>query len=88
VLITENRDGEVQNVVYKIRCKICDQIYIGETCLRAHDRLGEHLRYSKYPLTPSNVNQSFALHHNSLHKGLEPNLEFDISRIESNTVQR
>ena len=88
LLITENRDCEVKNVVYKIRCKICNQIYIGETCRRAHDRLGEHLRYAKYPLTPSNVNQSFALHYNSLHNGLEPNLEFDILRIESNTVRR
>ena len=88
LLITENRDCEVKNVVYKIRCKICKQIYIGETCRRAHDRLGEHLRYAKYPLTPSNVNQSFALHYNSLHNGLEPNLEFDILKIESNTVRR
>jgi hypothetical protein len=88
LLITENRDCEVKNVVYKIRYKICDQIYTGETCRRAHDRLGEHLRYAKYPLTPSNVNQSFALHYNSLHNGLEPNPEFDILRIESNTVRR
>ena len=34
------------------------------------------------------MSQSFALHYNSLHNGLEPNLEFDILRIESNTVRR
>ena len=88
LLISKNKDCEVKNVVYKIRCKICDQLYIGETCRRAHDRLGEHLRYAKYPRTPSNVNQAFALHYNSLHNGSEPNLEFDILKVESNTVRR
>ena len=88
LLTTKNKDCEVKNVVYKIKCKICDQLYIGETCRTAHDRLGEHLRYAKYPLTPSNSNQAFALHYISLHNGLEPILEFEILKIESNTVRR
>ena len=88
LLITENKDCEVKNVVYKVKCRICDQIYIGETCRRAHDRLGEHLRYSTFPLTPSNINQAFAIHYSTLHAGLSPDLEFDILKIESNTVRR
>ena len=88
LLITENKDCEVKNVVYKITCKICNDIYIGETCRRAHDRLGEHLRYAKFPLTPSNISQAFAIHYNNLHTGLEPNLEFEILKTESNTARR
>ena len=65
-----------------------DQIYIGKTCRRAHDRLGEHLRYSTFPLTPSNINQAFAIHYTTLHAGLSPDLEFEILKIESNTVRR
>ena len=88
LLITNNKDCEVKNVVYKVKCKICDQIYVGETCRRAHDRLGEHLRYASFPLTPSNVSQAFAMHYTSLHAGLSPDLEFEILKVESNTVRR
>ena len=88
LLITANKDCEVKNIVYKVRCKICNQLYIGETSRRAHDRLGEHLRYATYPLTPSNVNQAFALHYTSLHTGLNPDLEFEVLKVERNTVRR
>ena len=87
LLITENKDCEVKNVAYKVTCKICNNIYIGETCRRAHERLGEHLRYAKFPLTPFNISQAFAIHYNNLHRGSEPNLEFEILKTESNTAR-
>ena len=88
LLITANKDCEIKNIVYKVRCKICNQLYIGETSRRAHDRLGEHLRYATYPRTPSNVNQAFALHYTSSHAGLSPDLEFEVLKVERNTVRR
>ena len=87
-LIVCNKDCEVKNVIYKIKCMLCDQIYVGETCRRVHDRVGEHLRYATYPLTPSNVSQAFAMHYTEYHPGVSPQLECDILRIEPNTVRR
>ena len=87
-LIVCNKDCEVKNIVYQIKCLLCDQLYIGESCRRVHDRVGEHLRYATYPNTPSNVSQSFAIHYNSLHEGMSPKLEVDILIIEPQTVRR
>ena len=87
-IITENKDCSVVNVVYRIDCIICEKFYIGETQRTAHERLGEHLRYAKYPNTPSNKSKALAMHYNTEHPGLEPNLKFSILTIEPNTVRR
>jgi hypothetical protein len=34
-------ESEVKNLVYKVKRKICSQMYVGETNRRAYDRLGE-----------------------------------------------
>ena len=88
LITTKNRDCQCKNVVYKVTCKICGECYIGECSRCAHERLGEHLRYATYPTTPSNTGKSFAMHYNKFHKNVKPDLEFDILRIESNTVRR
>ena len=83
-----NKDCSVKNIVYKIDCLICIQFYLGETERTAHDRLGEHLRYAKYPNTPSNKNEALAIHYATEHPGCEPNLKFSVLTIEPNTVRR
>ena len=74
--------------MYKVVCLICLQFYLGETERTAHDRLGEHLRYARFPNTPSNMNQALAVHYKTEHPNVKPNLSFDILTIEPNTVRR
>jgi hypothetical protein len=88
LIITINKDCSVKNIVYKIDCLICIQFYLGETERTAHDRLGEHLRYAKYPNTPSNKKEALAIHYATEHPGCEPNLKFSVLTIEPNTVRR
>jgi len=85
---TKNKDCETKNIVYKITCKLCNQIYIGEACRTAHFRIGEHLRYATYPETPSNVDEAFAIHYTTYHRGKSPKLECEFLSYESNTVRR
>ena len=87
-IITKNKDCSVVNIVYKIDCIICKMFYLGETERSAHERLGEHLRYAKYPNTPSNKSKALAIHYSSEHPGTEPKLQFSILVIEPNTVRR
>ena len=87
-IVTINKDCSVKNVVYLVTCLICLQFYLGETERTAHDRLGEHLRYAKFPNTPSNMNKALAVHYRTDHPGGDPNLSFDILNIEPNTVRR
>ena len=85
-IITLNKDCSVKNIVYKVVCVICLQFYLGETERTAHDRLGEHLRYARFPNTPSNMNQALAVHYKTEHPNVKPNLSFDIlTMIEPNT---
>ena len=88
-LLTNKHCG-IKNIVYKIVCKTngCGKIYIGESLRSAHERLGEHLRYARYPCTPSNSDKALALHYKAEHAGLEPCLEFTILNIESNISRR
>ena len=87
-IVTINKDCSVKNVVYLVTCLICLQFYLGESERTAHDRLGEHLRYAKFPTTPSNMNKALAVHYRTEHPGVDPNLSFDILNIEPNTVRR
>lgn len=87
---TPKMDCSKKNVVYKVTCNLCSRpsIYIGECYRTAHERLGEHLRYAKYPNTPSNRDKSLAIHYRENHSGLEPNLSFEILKIEPKTHRR
>ena len=67
---------------------LCNQLYVGETCRRAHDRIGEHLRYATFTQTPSNLHQAFAIHYSSCHQGVHPQLECEFLKVESTTVRR
>ena len=82
LIITINKDCSVKNIVYRIDCLICLQFYLGETERTAHDRLGEHLRYAKYPNTASNKKEALAIHYATEHPGCEPDLKFSVLTIE------
>ena len=88
LISTNNKDCQVKNIVYKVTCKICGEFYIGECYRCAHERLGEHLRYATYPKTISNSDRAFAMHYNTCHENVPPDLNFEILKIDSNTVRR
>ena len=88
ILVTKNKDCSVKNVVYRIDCVICAKSYIGETERTVHDRIGEHMRYAKFPNTPSNKDKALAMHYNTEHPNIVPNLVVHIMTIEPNTVRR
>ena len=48
------------NVVYLIRCRTCNKIYIGETGRRLGDRLREHLRSTRQTNTHLPIGRHFA----------------------------
>ena len=87
-ITTKGKNCLVKNIVYKIICNICKQTYIGESSRTAHQRLGEHLRYAKNPLTRSNSEMALAVHYIKEHNGCEPDLSFDILTIQPNTHRR
>ena len=84
----QNEDCQAKNIVYKVKCNICGEFYIGECYRCAHERLGEHLRYATYPKTPSNSDRAFAIHYNTCHENVPPDLNFEILKVENNTVRR
>ena len=49
-----------QNVVYVIKCRTCNKIYIGETGRRLGDRFREHLRSTRQSNTDLPVGRHFA----------------------------
>ena len=87
-IITPNKDCSVKNIVYRVDCLLCQKFYLGETERTAHARLGEHLRYASYPLNMSNNHEALAIHYNTEHPGIVPDLKFNILTIEPNTVRR
>ena len=87
-ITTKGKNCLVKNIVYMIICNICKQAYIGESSRTAHQRLGEHLRYAKNPLTKSNSEMALAVHYIKEHNGCEPDLSFDILTIQPNTHRR
>ena len=87
-ITTKGKNCLVKNIVYKITCNICRKTYIGESSRTAHQRLGEHLRYAKHPLTKSNCEKALAVHYIKEHNGCDPDLSFDILTIQLNTHRR
>ena len=55
------------NVVYVIKCRGCNKLYIGETCRRLGDRFREHLRSTR----TTNTNLPVARHFTSLSHSTE-----------------
>ena len=47
------------NVVYVIKCRACNKLYIGETCRRLGDRFREHLRSTRTANTDLLVTRHF-----------------------------
>ena len=83
-----NVDCSTTGAVYQITCKLCGEIYIGETSRSLHDRLGEHFRYARSPTTQSYKDEAMAFHYRENHSGCEPDLSFKLLRTESNTILR
>ncbi len=81
-------DCSVVGAVYQVTCKICDQIYVGESYRSLHDRLGEHLRYARNPNAPSYREEAMAVHYREHHPGIEPDLVFSLLKTEGKTVLR
>ena len=78
----------VTGVVYKLVCKLCGEIYVGETGRTAYDRLSEHMNYTENPTRKSYKEQTLAQHMVTRHPDLKPDLEFEILFIERNTLLR
>ena len=52
-----------KNVIYQIKCNLCDNIYIGETKRFLHDRIKEHLRSIKNEDNKSAFAEHFIKNH-------------------------
>ena len=82
----DNSNCQVLGCVYKIKCNICQEVYIGETSRTAHERLMEHNRYAanpgKYP------DEALSQHYDTFHPGMSPDLVFSILDKELSTVKR
>jgi hypothetical protein len=90
LLITENRDCEVKMLFIRLDVRYVIRFTsvrpVGELMIDWENIWGMPSTHWHHRMLTTN--QSLALHNNSLHNGLEPNLEFDILRIESDTVRR
>ena len=79
---------KVKGPVYKVICNYDGENYRGESGRTAYDRLGEHYNYTKNPNAKSYKAQTLAKHYSLHHNGLAPNLTFEITDIETNTLKR
>ena len=59
-----------------------------ESFFRSHHRFGEHLRYATNLDTPSNPEETMALHYRIEHTDFAPSISFNLLAVESNTVLR
>ena len=69
-------DCTVRGVVYKITCKLCNEIYVGETARPCRERFKEHRLAARSPQTYPH--EALATHYHNHHNGEPPDLEFDI----------
>ena len=69
-------DCTVKGVVYKIECKLCNEIYVGETARPCRERFKEHRLAAISPNTYPN--EALATHYTTIHNGEPPDLEFYI----------
>ena len=70
--------------MYKIKCNICQEVYIGEASCTAHECLMEHNRYGanlgKYP------DEALSQHYDTFHLDTSPDLVFSVLDKELSTV--
>ena len=80
----------MKSPLYRIKCQLCNERYIGESCRTVHDRLSEHLHFANNPSAPSYLEEAMAVHYRRRHEGegLGPDLKFEVIRTESNTILR
>ena len=83
-----NKDCSIVGPIYQITCKLCSEIYIGETSRTAKERLDEHLRYATKPTCKSYYEEAFADHYRTQHRDEIPQLKFEILDKETNNVRR
>ena len=87
LMSSEKYDCSVQNVVYKLTCKLCDSFYIGECMRSLHQRIGEHRRAAIYPSKYSG--NSMGKHYAQEHSGIAPVLSLEVLATGlSKTVKR
>ena len=84
--LTDGSDFTATGVVYKIICKYCNQVYIGETSRSLHERLMEHTRYASSPT--KNPEEALSIHYTTYHINCKPDLSFSILERVKSTVLR
>ena len=89
-LITSDKyDCRIKGVVYRVKCELCNEFYVGETARPIHDRMLEHRRAAINPTSASYQNNAFATHYQEVHQGTIPVLSLEILKSNlSNTIQR
>ena len=68
----------MKSPLYRIKCQLCNEWYIGESCRTVHDRLSEHLRFANNPLAPSYLEEAMAVHYRRKHEGEGPDLSLKL----------
>ena len=86
--LVEGKDSSIMCPIYQITCNLCNELYIGESSMSLHDRLGEHLRFATNPSNPSYKNEAFAAHYGQHHPGQTPDLTFKLMKTECNAILR
>lgn len=84
--LTDGSDCSTVGVVYRIICKLCNQVYIGETSRSLHERLMEHCRYASCPA--NYPDEALSHHYLQYHNGVKPDLSFSVLDRVNNTVSR
>ena len=89
-LITSDKyDCRIKGVVYRVKCELCQEFYVGETARPIHDRMLEHRRAAINPTSTSYQNNAFATHYKETHEGSTPILSLEILKSNlSRTIQR
>jgi hypothetical protein len=64
------------NVVYSVKCEICQEFYIGQTTRHFHERAIEHMRAARNPTSYKMfaISSHYLRHHNTV----TPHLSFHI----------
>ena len=87
-LLENDVDCSTSHPVYQITCRLCNEIYCGESSRSLHERLSEHLRYASSPEKASYRDEALATHYREHHPGLSPLLNFKLLHVERNTIMR
>ena len=85
-MLEDNINCKTSHPVYKIACNLCSEVYIGESSRTLNDRLKEHLRYARNPISTSY--EALAVHYRDQHVGLQPSLSFKLLAVERSTIPR